>query len=75
VRWRLEFYREHQGTLARYRVEAPTPAAAHVQGRRALLADYPPPAASRRRSLFQRAQRLGGQDAGGWVLYRIAHDE
>lgn len=74
MRWRLEFYSEHQGTLARYSVEAPTPAAAQVQGRRALLVDYPPAAASPRPSLFQRAQRIGGQDAGGWVLYRIAND-
>jgi hypothetical protein len=74
VRWRLEFYSERRRTLARYSVEAATPAAAEVQGRRALLADYPPSPAPRRPSLFERAQRLGGEDAGGWVLYRIAND-
>jgi hypothetical protein len=44
------------------------PAAAQAQGPRALLADYPPTPAPRRPSLFGRAQRLGGQDTGGWVL-------
>jgi hypothetical protein len=24
--------------------------------------------------LFERAERIGGQDASGWVLYRIAND-
>jgi hypothetical protein len=75
VRWRLEFYSERRQTLARYGVEAPTPAAAQAQGRRALLADYPPAAARRTLSLFQRAQRLGGQDTDGWILYRIMKDE
>jgi hypothetical protein len=75
VRWRLEFYSERRRTLARYSVEAPTPAAAQAQGLRALLAEYPPALAPRRPSLFERAQRLGGQDAGGWVLYRIANGE
>jgi hypothetical protein len=36
VRWRLEFYSERRRTLARYSVEAPTPAAAQAQG----LGDY-----------------------------------
>jgi hypothetical protein len=75
VRWRLEFYGERRRTLARYSVEAPTPAAAQALGLRALLAEYPPAAAQRAPSLFERAQRLSGRDGGEWVLYRIAHGE
>jgi hypothetical protein len=75
VRWRLEFYSERRRTLARYNVEAPTPAAAQAQGLRALLAEYPPAPARQRPSLFERAQRLSGQDADEWVLYRIANGE
>ena len=72
VTWQLEFYSERRRTLARYEVEAQTPAAARVLGREALLAEHRPPAARRVRSLFEQARRLGGQSADGWVLYRIA---
>jgi hypothetical protein len=75
VRWRLEFYSERRRTLARYSVEAPTPAAAQVQGFRGLLAEYAPAPAPRWPSLFERAQRLSGLDAGEWALYRIANDQ
>jgi hypothetical protein len=75
VRWRLEFYSDRRRALARYSVEAPTAAAAQAQGLRALLAEYPPTPARQRPSLFERAQRLGGQAAGEWVLYRIATGE
>lgn len=74
MRWRVEFYSERRGGLARYGVEAATPGAAVLEGRRVLLAEHPPVTAPRRLSLFQQAQRVGGQDAGGWVLYRIAKD-
>ena len=74
MRWRMEFYSERRGTLARYGIEAPTPAAAVLLGRKALLAEYPPSRARRRLSLFERAERVGGQDAGGWVLYRIVKE-
>lgn len=74
VKWRLEFYRERTRILARYAVEAPTPAVALELGRTALLTEYPP-SAWRARNLFDQAQRVGGQDADGWVLYRIAKDE
>jgi hypothetical protein len=70
--WLMEFYNERRGILARYSIEAPSPAAAVVSGRDAVLAEYP---SSRRRSRpsgFEQAQRVGGQDASGWVLYRIA---
>lgn len=71
--WRLEFYSERNRILARYTVEAATPAAALELGRRALLREYPTPV-RRPRSLFGQAQRIGGQDGDGWILYRIAKD-
>jgi hypothetical protein len=74
MRWLLEFYHERRGILARYGIEAPLPAAAVLLGRRAVLAEYPSPSRRSRRSLFEQAERVGGQDASGWVLYRIAKD-
>ena len=75
LRWLMEFYSERRGILARYGVEAPLPAAAVLLGREALLAEYPPARARRRLSLPERAERAGGQDGSGWVLYRIVKDE
>jgi hypothetical protein len=72
--WRLEFYSEGRQVLARYVVDAVTPALALELGRRALLTDYQPAPARPPRSLFERARRLGGEAADGWVLYRIAQD-
>ena len=74
MRWRMEFYNERRNTLAPYSVEAPTPPAAVVLGRTALLAEYPSTPARGRPGLFEQAGRVGGQDAGGWVLYRIVKD-
>lgn len=73
--WWMEFYSERRGILVRYDVEAASPAAAILLGRRALLADYPPTPPRRRLSLFERAVLSGGGDASGWVLYRIAKDD
>jgi hypothetical protein len=73
VNWRLEFYSERRQTLAGYAVEAPAPGAALELGRRALLTEYSP-TARRTQTLFEQAQRIGGQEADGWVLYRIAKD-
>ena len=72
--WRLEFYNERRGILARYSIEAALPAEAVRRGRQSLLAEYPPQRAPRRLSLFARAERIGGRDDGGWVLYRIGSD-
>jgi hypothetical protein len=72
VKWRLEFYSERRRTLACYTVEALTAAAALALGRTALRTEYPR-AVRRTRSLFEQAERVGGQDADGWVLYRIAN--
>jgi hypothetical protein len=69
--WLMEFYNERRGILARYDIEAPLPAAAVLLGRNAVIADYPSTPRRRRLSLFERAERVGGQDASGWVLYRI----
>jgi hypothetical protein len=75
VTWRLEFYSERRQILAHYQVEAPTPATALVLGRRRVIDEYPPTLAQRPRSLFEQAQRVAGQGADGWVLYRIQRDE
>jgi hypothetical protein len=74
MKWRLEFYNERRSILAPYSIEAPLPAAAVQLGRQAVLAEHPPGPAPGRLSLLARAQRIGGQDASGWVLYRIAKD-
>lgn len=74
MQWRGEFYNERQAIVASYGVEALTPAAAVLVGRDALLAEYPPIPVRRRLGLFEQAQRVGGQDASGWVLYRIVKD-
>jgi hypothetical protein len=74
MKWRLEFYHERRGILAHYSIEAPLPAEAVRLGWQTVLAEHPPGRAPRRLSLFARAERIGGQDATGWVLYRIASD-
>ena len=70
----MEFYNERRGILARYGIEAPLPPAAVLLGWKALRAEYPATPRRRRLSLFERAQRGGGQDASGWVLYRMVKD-
>jgi len=72
--WLMEFCNEKRGILARYAIEAPRPAAAALLGLNAVLAEYPSPPRKGRLSLFERAQRIGGQDASGWVLYRIVKE-
>jgi hypothetical protein len=74
MRWLMQFYNERRRILARYGVEAPLPAAAVMLGWNAVRAEYPPPPRRGRSSLFERAERVGGQDASGWVLYRIVKD-
>lgn len=74
MKWLMEFYNERRGILARYDVEAPLPAAAERLGWNAVLAEYPSPQQKGRLSLFERAKRVGGQDASGWVLYRIGRE-
>jgi hypothetical protein len=74
MRWLMEFYNERRGILARYGIEAPLPAAAALLGLKAVLAEYPSPPRKGRLTLFERAERIGGQDASGWVLYRIVKE-
>ena len=74
MRWLVEFYNERRAILARYGIEAPLPAAAVLLGRNAVLAEHPSGRARRRLSLFARAERAGGHDGSGWVLYRIVKD-
>jgi hypothetical protein len=75
MKWLVEFYHERRRILARYGIEAPLPPAAVELGRRALLAEHPSPPPARRTSLFQQAQLVEGQNADGWILYRIVRDD
>jgi hypothetical protein len=72
--WRMQFYNERRGILARYAIDAPLPAEAVRLGWKAVLAEHPSAPRRRRLSLFEQAERIGGQDASGWVLYRIVKD-
>ena len=74
MKWRMQFYNERRGILARYNIDAPLPAEAVQLGWKAVLAEHPPIPRKRRPSLFELAERIGGQHASGWVLYRIARD-
>jgi hypothetical protein len=74
MKWLMQFHHERRGILARCEVEAVLPADAVLLGRKAVLAEYPSIPRRGRLSLFERAQRVEGQDASGWVLYRIAQD-
>ena len=72
MRWQMELYHQRRGILARYTIEAPSPAAAAVLGGDAARAEHPPARARGRLSLLGRAERARGDD--GWVLYRIVQD-
>jgi hypothetical protein len=72
--WRMQFYHERRGILACYDIDAPLPAEAVRLGWKAVLAEHPSTPRRRRPSLFERAERIGGRDVSGWVLYRIAKD-
>jgi hypothetical protein len=74
VKWLLQFYNERRGILARYSVDAALPAEAVRLGWKAVLAEHPSTPRRSRLSLFERAERAGGQDASGWVVYRIGKD-
>jgi len=71
MKWLMEFYNERRGILASCRVEAPLPAAAMLLGRQVVLAEHPGTPRKGRLGLFERAQRIEGQDASGWILHRI----
>jgi hypothetical protein len=73
--WRMQFYNERRGILARYDIDAPLPAEAVQLGWKAVLTEHPSTPRRSRLTLFERAERIGGQDASGWVLYRIAKDD
>jgi hypothetical protein len=72
MKWLIDFYNERRGMLARYDIEAPLPAEAVRLGWATLLAEHPSAPRHGRPGLFEQAERVGGQDASGWVLYRIA---
>jgi hypothetical protein len=74
MKWQMQFYSSRRGILARYSIEAPQPAEAVLLGWKAVLAEHPSAPRRSRLSLFERAERIGGQDASGWVLYRIGKD-
>ena len=71
MKWLTQFYNERRAILARYGVEASLPAEAVRLGWKAVLAEHPSTPRRGRLSLFEQAERVGGQDASGWVLYRI----
>jgi hypothetical protein len=75
MRWLMQFYNERRGIWARYAIEAELPAAAARLGLTAVLAKYPSPPRKGPPSLFERAERLGGQDPSGWVLHRIVKEK
>ena len=74
MKWLMQFYNERRGILARYGIEAPLPAEAVRLGWKAVLAEHPSTPRGRWLSLLERARRVEGQDASGWVLYRIVKD-
>ena len=75
MQWRLQFYNERDAAVESYTVEASTPMAAVVAGRDALRGAAANTLPLRRKvSGYTQAQRLGGHDAGGWILYRIVKD-
>ena len=74
MKWLMQFYNERRGILARYNIDAPLPAEAVRLGWKAVLAERPSIPRRSRLSLFEQAERVGGQDASGWVLYRITKD-
>ena len=72
MKWVVDFYNRRRAIVARHEVDAPSAAAAVVRGRQTVLVQYPPSPARGRPSLFERAERIGGQDETGWIVYRIA---
>ena len=74
MKWQMQFYNERRGILAHYDIEAPLPAEAVQLGWKAVLREHPLTRRRSRLSLFEQAECIGGQDASGWVLYRIAND-
>ena len=71
MKWVVDFYHQRRALVARYDIDAPSAASAVVAGRRAMLAEYPPAPARGRPTLFEQAERIGGQDGSGWIVYRI----
>ena len=60
--WEVEFYHGRRRALPRYNGLAVTPAAAMPLAPAALVAEHPAGPPRRQLSLFQQAQRIGGQD-------------
>ena len=75
MKWLVEFAHSRRGMVARYAIDAPSLAAAVTSAWAAVHAEHSSPPRRRPFSLFQRAQRTGGQDASGWVLDRIARTD
>jgi hypothetical protein len=71
MKWIVDYYHQRRAIVARYDVDAPSAEAAVGVGRQALFAQYPPAPPRGRPSLFERAERIGGQDGTGWIVYRI----
>ena len=73
MKWLMQFYDEQRRILAPCSAEAATPAQAVPLGLQQVIAAHPA-RPRRRRSLLDRAERTGGRDASGWVLYRIVSE-
>jgi hypothetical protein len=72
MKWRLTFYNERSSVLACYDVESRLAEEAGRLAWQALLAEHPETPRVGRPSLFERAERAGGQHPSRWVLYRCA---
>ena len=72
MKWNVEFFHDRRRELARYEVEAVSPAEA-TRLARALLVAAHPAGKPRRLTLFDRAQQIGGLHADGWALHRVVN--
>lgn len=72
MKWEVEFFHDRRRELARYDVEATTPAEA-TRLARALLVAAHPVGKPRWLSLFDRAQQIGGLHPDGWALHRVVN--
>ena len=72
MKWDVEFIHDRRRELARYGVEAATPAEA-TRLARALLVAAHPAGKPRRLTLFYRAQQIGGLHPDDWALHRVAN--
>src|SRR6266849_1004711 len=66
TKWRVEFYNERRGILARYDIEASSPEMAIRAGRHAALAEHPSPPAHWRRWMLGESRMPAGSYRHLW---------